>query len=385
MKKYILILVPFLLSMSWSGGEALAQDNQVLNSYNYLKNKELDKAKAAADAASVHESTKGKAKMWNYRGRVYLAIVQDTGKFRNIDSEAAEKALESFINCLQIDAKDNIYKDEVKGLIVQAAAATNRKARDYAGNKEFDKAIKCYDLVEAALPYDFDLGMKRNNMTKEKLLYNRYEVYKYANNNEKTIEFANKLIEAKYKDPNIYTHMVKLNLSLKDTAKALSYIEKGKILFEDNMELINLEINIYLLQKRIDVLRDKVIKAIEVSPDNEILHLILGNLYKETKDVPNAEKSYLKALELKSDYEPANYNLGVLYYTLGKEWNDKLNNLPPKDPKTKEFEKNKDENFKKAVTYLEKSYEVTKDKQTKTVLRQLWLRLGDTAKADTYK
>ena len=53
--------------------------------------------------------------------------------------------------------------------------------------------------------------------------------------------------------------------------------------------------------------------------------------------------------------------------------------------KTKEYEKNKDDNFKKAVSYLEKSYEVTKDKQTKTVLRQLWLRLGDTAKADTYK
>jgi tetratricopeptide (TPR) repeat protein len=111
----------------------------------------------------------------------------------------------------------------------------------------------------------------------------------------------------------------------------------------------------------------------------------MGNLYKETKDNANAEKEYLKAVEIRPDYEPANYNLGVFYYSLGKEWNDKLNALPPKDAKTKDYEKNKDDNFKKAVEYLEKSYEATKDKQTKQVLRQLYLRLGDTAKADLYK
>jgi len=364
---------------------AMAQDNQVLNSINYLKSKELDKAKIATDLAVANESTKGKAKTWMYNGKVYLAIHQDTGIYNKLDNEAAEKALQAFITCLKLDAGKDIYKDDVKGLIVQAAAATNGKARLYAGNKEFEKAIKCYDLVETALPYDFDQAMKRNNMTREKLLFSRFELYKYAANAAKTEEFANKLIEIKYKDPKIYTDMVQLSLINKDTVKALSYLEKGKLLFEENMDLINMELNIYLAQNRTDILRDKLKAAIELAPDNEVLHLVLANLYKGTNKIEDAEKEYMKALEIKPDYEPANYNLGVLYYSQGKEWNDKLNALPLKDPKTKDYETKTNDSFKKSVGYFEKSYEVTKDKRTKQLLRQLYLRLGDTAKADLYK
>ncbi len=364
----------------------MAQSNQVLNSINYHKSKEWDKAKTATDLATAHESTKGSAKTWLWNGKVYMGIYQDTSaKMRALDSEAEEKALQAFITCLQLDAKDNIYKDEAKGLIVQAAAANNNKAHWYERNKQYDKAIKCYDLIEAALPYDFDQAMKRNNMTKEKLLFNKFDMFKYAANKEKTLEYGDKLIGINYKDPSIYTVMAKLYLFDKDTTKSLTYIEKGKAMFEDNMDLTNLEINIYLARKKTDVLKEKIKTAIDLAPDNEVLHLIMGNICKETKDLDGAEKEYLKAVELRPDYEPANYNLGVFYYSKGKDWNDKLGNLPPKDPKTKEYEKNKDDNFKKAVEYLEKSYSATKDKQTKQVLRQLYLRLGDTAKADLYK
>jgi tetratricopeptide (TPR) repeat protein len=380
MKKTITLLLAFCTTL------ILAQSNQVLNSFNYLKNKDYVKAKEASDLAAVHETTKGSAKMWMYRGNVYKAIYEDKDeKVRNLDLEAEEKALDAYINCLKIDAKENIYKEDVKGPIVQAAAATNNKAVWYTQNKQYDKALKCYELVESALVYDFDQGMKRNNMTKEKLLFNKFDMYKRAVNKEKTLEYGDKLIAINYKDPKVYVDMAKLYLFDKDTVKSLSYIDKGKAMFEDNTDLTNLELNIYMAQKKTNILKDKLNAAIEVSPDNEMLHFILGNLYKETKDNTSAEKEYLKTLDLKPDYEPANYNLGALYYTIGKEWNDKLNNLPPKDPKTKEYEKNKDDGFKKAVVYLEKSYLVDKNDKTKKILFQLFTRLGETEKAEKYK
>jgi tetratricopeptide (TPR) repeat protein len=216
-------------------------------------------------------------------------------------------------------------------------------------------------------------------------MFNKFEMYKFAANKEKTKEFANKLIEIKYKDPKIYTDMVRLSMIDRDTAQALAYIEKGKVLFEDNMDLITSELDIYLARKQSDLLKDKLKKAIEVSPDNEVLHFVLANLYKGTNQFAEAEKEYLKALEVKSDYEPASYNLAVLYYSGGKEWNDKLNALTLKDPKTKEYETKSNEYFKKAVGYFEASFEVTKDKKTKQLLRQLCLRLGETEKAEKYK
>ncbi len=363
-----------------------AQSNQLQNTINYLKNKELDKAKASADAAAVHEKTATSAKLWMYRGKVYQSIYQDkTDAVKNLDAEAEEKAVESYINCFKFD-KDAIYKDEVKGLFTAACGALNNKAADFSDKKEIEKAIKDYDLLETALPYDYDQSLKRNNITKENILFNRYKCYYKGGNKEKMIEMGDKLIALKYKDPSLYTDLVKISLINKDTAKAISYIDKGKLIFEDNMELINQEINIYLAQKKIDVLKDKLAKAIEIAPDNEVLHTVMATIYQKNNELDKAETSYLKALELKPDYEIANYNLGVMFFNAGNSWNEKLNALPPKETvKAKEYEGKANEQFKKAVIYLEKSYEVSPDKNTKKQLRQLCLRLGETEKAEKYK
>lgn len=363
-----------------------AQSNQVQNAINYLNSKELDKAKAAADAASVHEKTSSSAKLWMYRGKVYMAIYEDKSEaVRKLDPDAEEKAVESFISSLKFD-KDNIYKDEVTGYLVVSAGALNNKAQYYKENKEFEKALAAYDLLEKALPYDFVQGLKRNNITKENIMFSKYKTYAKAANKEKTMEYGDKLIEMKFKDPGIYLEMSKISLVSADTAKALAYLEKGKVLFEDNMDLTNQEINIYLMQKKTDALKDKLTKAIELTPDNEVLHAVLANVYQKTNETDKAEQEYLKSLEIKSDYEVANYNLGVLYFNTGNTWNEKLNALPPKETaKAKEYEAKANEYFKKAVVYLEKSYETSPDKATKQRLRQLFLRLGETEKAEKYK
>jgi tetratricopeptide (TPR) repeat protein len=379
MKNLITLLFVAMTFAGWS------QNIQIQNMANYLRNKDYQKAKESADAAAQHESTKNSAKMWMYRGNVYKAIYADTSKkVRDIDPEAEEKALEAYINCLKND-NNNVYKDDVKGNLVMSASATKRKAGFYAYNKEFDKALRCYDLLEQALPYDFDQGMKRQNITQDKLVFEKFSMYQSAPNKEKTIEYANKLIDMKYKDVKIYTDMVKLSLIDKDTAAALSYIEKGRALFEDNMSLIGTEIDIYMARKKTDVLIDKLKTAMEVAPDNELLHVVLADIYRRTGKVEEAEKEYLKAIELKPESEPANYNLAVLYYSNAKDWNDKLNALPMKDPKIKDYETKSNDYFKKSVGYFETSYEITKDANTKKILRQITLRLGDMEKAEKYK
>jgi len=377
-------ILPLLLFLNISFF-VFGQSIQVQNMAAYLRNKELAKAKTSADAAEVHENTKNSAKMWLFRGKVYQAIYSDTSEaIRKLDSESEEKALDAYINCMKLD-KELFYKDEVKGPLIGVTAAVSNKANYYKQTKQFDKALRCYDLMEASLPYDFDQGIKRNNITKEKVAFYKFETYQLAGNPEKTKEYADKLIAIPYKDPRVFTDMVRISLQKKDTTMAITYIEKGRTMFEDNMDLITSELDIYIARKKTDVLKNKLTTAIEVSPDNEILHFVLANLYKGTNQFADAEKEYLKAVEIRPDYEPAVYNLGVLYYSAGKEWNDKLNALPLKDPKTKEYETKSNDYFKKAIGYFESSYEMTKDKKTKQILRQLCLRLGETEKAEKYK
>ncbi len=380
MKKIILFLFISYSDLSFS------QSMQVQNMFNYLRNKEYEKAKSSADAASIHETTKLSSKMWLYRGNVYKAIYTDTSKkVRDIDLAAEEKALEAYINCLKYD-KDVIYKEDAKGPLVLTAAATRNKSNYYKQNKEFDNAIYCLELLELSLPFDFDQGIKRNNITKEKLLFDKFDLYKFAANKAKTIEYANKLIEANYKDSKIYTDMVKISLMDKDTSAALSYIEKGKIMFEDNMTLIGTEIDIFLARKKISELKDKLNKAIDLAPDNELLHAVLGQVYEKSGDLVNSEKEYLKALEIKPDYEIINFKLGAFYFNLAAEFNKKLNDLPPKETvKSKDYNEKIIDNFKKAIPFLEKAFESNPDKAYKQRIFQAYSRLGDTEKALKYK
>ena len=363
-----------------------AQSNQVQNAANYLRNKEYDKAKASADAASIHDATKSSAKLWMYRGQIYEAIYESKKPEENkLDDMAQEKAVESYVTCLKND-KENIYKDQMKGYLVVSSAALDYKVKYYSSIKDYEKAINALDILETTLPYDFDQGLKRANITKENLMFNHYKVYSLSGNKEKTTEYAAKLIESKYKDPTIYTNMAKISLIDKDTAKALSYVEKGKLLFDDNIDLINQELTIYIAQNKTDVLKKKLLDAISISPDNEVLHAILANLYNKTNDYENAEKEYLKALEIKSDYDLANYNLGVLYFNIGNQWNQKMNDLPlDQTKKAKEYETKANEYFLKATVNLEKSYEISPEAATKQRLKQLFTKLGNTEKVEKYK
>jgi tetratricopeptide (TPR) repeat protein len=365
---------------------SIAQSNQVQNAFNYLKNKEYDKAKIAADLSATNASTSNGAKTWYYRGKIYKAIGEDKDvSVKNLDPAAEEKALESFITCLTLDKGNDIYKNEVKGLLVQSSYAVFQKSKFLQSNKEYDKALPLLDLVDKSLPFDFDGGLKTNGITKESILLAKSKLYYALGNKELAKESINKLIDMNYKDASVYNEMSRLSLADKDTVKALSYLEKGRILMPENSELLNSEINIYLAQGKINVLKDKLTKAIELSPKNEALYCVLANIYNSSKDQDKAIESYKKSLEINPKYDIANYNLGVIYFTKGKEWMDKVNALPLKEEaKAKDYEAKAKVEFKSATEYLEKSYEVSPDKRTKQTLFQLFTRLGEPEKAAKY-
>jgi len=366
------------------------QSFNVQNASNYLRSKELDKAKTAADAAVVHESTSNSAKAWMYRGRIYTAILSSKDeKYKNLDPEASEKAVESFVKCFQLD-KDKIYYNEsdVKNDFIVACNNLIYKATAiYRPNKEFEKAIKAFDILETAVPFDPEQALKRSNITKEKLLFEKYKTYNISENLEKSKEIANQLYSIKYKDPSIYTSISRLALAKGDTTTALDFLHKGQNIFDDNMDLLNIEIEILSKQKKLNELKTKLEQAVEANPDNETYHAVLGNLYDKMGEKDKAEKEYLKALEINPKNEPVLFNVGAYYFNTGNEWNKKLADLPPKETqKAKEYEAKANEYYKKAVDYFEQYYALKPDdKAVKQRLRQLYLRFGDTEKADKYK
>ena len=157
MKNFLLMS---LLGITLQG---IGQNFNVQNMVNYLRNKDYAKAKAAADAAAQHEATAGKAKTWKYRGDVYTAIY-DTSARDMLDKEAEEKALEAYVRCLELDKGNDAYKDDVYGNLVRSVGATRDKAAIYVHNKEYDKALRCYDLLERSIPFYFKQAIRSQNI-----------------------------------------------------------------------------------------------------------------------------------------------------------------------------------------------------------------------------
>ena len=203
--------------------------------------------------------------------------------------------------------------------------------------------------------------------------------------NKKARIFLQKLIEMKYNDPNIFMGMSKILLQENDTAAALKFIEQGRDIFNDNYALIKEQVKLYSLLGKSEELLKQLSEDIDYDPENSILYLIRGSLYEKQKSFDEAEKDYLKTIELNPDYFIANYNLGALYYNQGVIISNAAKDILDNKVYAKEKEK-ADAKFKVAIPYLEAAYKIDKkDIATMQSLKILYARTGDTEKFNVMK
>ena len=132
-------------------------------------------------------------------------------------------------------------------------------------------------------------------------------------------------------------------------------------------------------------------EAISKDTKNESLYFALGNTYDNLRASSEnkagaddyfslADIAYKKAIELKTDYADAYFNLGVMHFNRGAEMANAANMLKSQT----EYDKAKlkfEEVFNTAKPYLEKALELNpKDYNTLTTLKQLYVRTGEKEK-----
>ncbi len=364
------------------------------NSYKDLKYtktsagrlKDLTDAKNFIDLAAVNEQTSNDPKMWYYRGRIFLEMDQDTLEaIKSLDVDAIEKSAVSFINCKKTDAKKNFTEDCDNNIWISGVRLYN-KATAALNKGDYERATRYFNLTMDIIPFDKDNNLKRNTITPDIINYNLAKTGIKSKDDAKAKLYLQKLIDGKYNDPNIYLQMSKVYLDEKDTVKALSYVEQGRKIFDENTNLLNAEINIYSAQGKIDALIEKFTNAIDLNPESELLYYNRGTLYENKVDYVKAETDYKKVIELNQNSLDANYALGTMYFNKAADIIKSSANAKSNE----EFDKAKKEYeglFKKAKPYLEAALDLnpkkTEDdnntyKRTANSLKQLYVRLGET-------
>jgi tetratricopeptide (TPR) repeat protein len=371
MRKIMLSSALLLFSLA-----SFAQKHQVSSACIYLKNNELNEAKAAIDEAAKNEQTIGLAKTWVYRGQVYYAIALDTTGTYNVP-DALDISLSSFKEGGKLDTKKEFEEDISRGVEGIAFMNFNRGVIPY-NNKEFELALKHFNAVSEA--YDFlnqtyNLGIVDTTA----MFYGAFAAtgcrkYDIAKNKYET------LLSANHKKPEIFQGLEVIALSMGDTAQALKYIEQGRTMFPDNNQLMFDELNIYLAQNKTQEVLNKLKDAIAKNPSSVELNYVLGNKYDSNlKDTANAIKYYEAALKIKPDFFDALYSAGALYYNQAVNINDVMNKLGYDQASQKKYnilEVERDKMFSRALPYFERAYAVdASDKDTKSALREIYTRL----------
>ena len=117
-------------------------------------------------------------------------------------------------------------------------------------------------------------------------------------------------------------------------------------------------------------------KALSDDPQNASLYFAKGTLHDKLNDIDEAVKAYSKAIEIDPKFFDAYYNLGAVYFNNGVKLVEQANKVPARDvEKYDALMADAGKEFKKALPYMEKAYEVNpSSKEVIEALKNIYFR-----------
>lgn len=347
----------------------LYAQKDVVSAYNLMKDGKYEAAAESIDRAITQEKASAKEKTWRYRGDIYRAIALDSTLFVK-HPDALKVALDSYLKAKELDTKETYLPDVIKGIDqIQVMANNNGITEFTVGN--YLKAAELFEL-SAEIASNFDVIDTLGT-------FNAALSYEKAGALDKAIEGYQNVAKLGYQVPNVYLFIAGLQQQQSDTTAALNTLQQARKAYPREQALIIEELNIYLRSGDYEKAENNLRMAAEQDPENELLFFSMGSVYDNLKRTEDAEKAYLRSLEIKPDYFDANYNLGALYFNQGVLKINEANEVPPsQNKKYKALIDEATASFKMALPYLEKAYELDDtDMSTIRSLRDIYARTGD--------
>ena len=347
---------------------------EVVSAYN--ANKEGDFATAATyiEQAILNPKAKVKNKTWRYRGEIYLNISNDSALFAAYP-DALTRAKDSYMKAQELDSKGS-YDDEIRvGLGQVQVAASNTGIGKY-NTGDYGSAGAFFDLgAEIASAFD---------ATDTMAIYNSALCYEKAGEVDLAVARYRACADIKYQVPNVFLFISNLYRNNGREAEALETLSEARGLYPREQSLIIEELNIYLTNEEFDKAKENLTLAAEQDPTNEILWFSLGSVLDNLGNAEEAIDAYKKALDVKSDYFDANYNLGALYFNQAVQGINEANDMwkprmtKSESDKQKALEQSAKDLFETAKPFLEAAHAINEgDLETMRSLRDIYARTGD--------
>ena len=366
--KHFLMIIGCLFAFSVTG------QKEVVSAYNANKEGDYRAASTYIEQAILIEKSNTKDKTWRYRGDIYLNISRDTSLTMEYPN-ALRISMESYLKAKELDLKER-YKEEIMFGLNQVQIGANGKGISYYNTTSFDLAATSFDLAaEVARTFKIVDTMA---------VYNAALCYEKANMTDMAIERYKDCADIEYQVPNVFLFISTLYRNAENDEAALKTLQEARVSYPREQSLIIEELNIYLTNKDFERAKANLELAAEQDPTNEILWFSLGSVFDNLGNYDEAILAYQKAIDVKSDYFDANYNLGALYFNKAVLGINEANEMwKPRMTKAeaasqKKLEEDSKSMFVTARPYLESAFEVDPtDLETIRSLKDIYARTGE--------
>ncbi|MUP45783.1 tetratricopeptide repeat protein [Gramella sp. BOM4] len=328
MKTNIIMLGLSLLSVT-----AFAQKDQVKNAEDALEDGNYAEAKAQLKIAEQNLgelNDRWTEDFYFFKGKAYM------GTGTNASAEDMMIAAESFKKAAEMGS------DEAQQQLVTLNQKIVESAQADLNNKNYEAGVKKlktrYDLnpQDTIFLYYAASTAYSNEQYEEALEYSNElielgfdgsgKIYSAVDKEGNRVNFSDKnqmelmMKTGEYSDQKVENEPSKKAeiasiiagsyTSLGETEKAIEALQEAKKLDPDNINLLQVEANIYIQQKQLDKAKDIFEEMAEIDPDNPQIYNNIGLIYaQELENHEKAIENYKKAIEL--DPDAGNYYINL--------------------------------------------------------------------------
>ena len=359
------------------GTLGFAQKGKVTSALSFKEAGKLDKAwetiKETLDAANPKaEKTVNWTGTWQARGEILEAIALSKDEnYKKLVENPIDEAYKSYLKAIELDEKGGNPGLKIK-LLTFMNTLINAAVESYTAN----------DYAKAADYFEKKLALDKTSMFKDlaidtAIMYNTGLAAMNAKQYPKAIKYFTDCAKYGYNGGSSFAQIITAYQQLGDTIKSVEIMKQAFEKYPEDQSINVQLINYYIMSGKPNEAITYLDKAIEKEKDNSSFYLAKGVALDKLGRQEDAIAIYKKAIEIKADNADAYYNIGVIYFNRGVKQFEIANAVPASDQVKYENEKKKsDDEFVKAVPFLEKAVEYNpKDSFISEQLKNLYFRL----------
>ena len=374
MKKILLVVI--LLTVN---GFLFAQKGKVSSALSYKESGKLDKAWEAIQEAINPANPKSEKSInwpdtWEARGEILEAIYKSKDEnYKKLSANPLEEGYKSFMKAIELDPKGGSPALKIKLLSSFIPTLSNAAIEAFQAQKYEVSS----DYFEKVLNLEAAPLFKTDNAIDTAIMYNTGLASMNAKQFDKAIKYFTLTADHGYNPGSSYSQIISAYQQKGDTLASVKVMKEAFNKYPEDQSILVQLINYYITTGKTEEAIGYLDKAIAKEKDNPSFYLAKGIALDKLGRQDDAIKEYELAIKVKADYADAFYNIGVIYFNRGVKQLEVAQAVPTNDQAKFEAEKKKaDDEFIKAVPYLEKAVEYNpKDTYIKDQLKNLYYRL----------